>query len=303
MEEMIQDLSPTSVVRAIEDNAAELLLHMGRVGGGHQRIDQRLTWSIGGSPIEYHNCVVRADLDPAEADAAIAESVRAMQAHDVPGTWHVGPSMRPLDIGERLLVAGFALGGSEPGMAVDLHALIEDLPAPNGLEIVTVTDQATLTTWRDTLAQGFGQGEREAGWVAEVYSRIGFGDDAPFRHFIARLDGEPVGTSTVYFGAGVAGVYFVMTVPSVRRRGVGAAVTLAALRDARARGHRIGVLGSSPAGHSVYRRLGFRDYCEIGIYEWAPSGASDPKASLPHHSKGDRWRSRTPGDSTSRDPR
>ncbi len=268
---MIKDLSPASVIRAIEDNAAELLLHMGQVGGGHQRVDERVTWSIGGSPIDYHNCVVHADLEPAEADAAIAESVRAMRTHGVPGSWHVGPSMRPLDLGERLLAAGFDSGGSEPGMAIDLDALVEDLPAPTGLDIVRVTDEATLTTWRDTLAQGFGQGELEAAWVADVYARIGSGDDAPFRHFVARLDGQAVGTSTVYFGAGVAGIYFVMAHPSVRRRGVGAAVTLAALRDARARGHRIGVLGSSPAGHSVYRRLGFRDYCEIGIYEWAPS--------------------------------
>jgi GNAT superfamily N-acetyltransferase len=268
---MIQDRSPSSVISAIENNAAELLLLMGQVGGGHQRADQRLTWSIGGSPIDYHNCVVHADLDPGEADAAIAESLQAMRARGVPGSWHVGPSMRPLDLGERLLAAGFAHGGSEPGMAVNLHALVEDLPVPSGLEIVNVTDQATLVTWRDTLAQGFGQGEREATWVADVYARIGLGDDSPFRHFVARLDGEPVATSSVYSGAGVAGVYFVMAVPSVRRRGVGTAVTLAALRDARARGHRIGVLGSSPAGHSVYRRLGFRDYCEIGIYEWAPT--------------------------------
>ncbi len=271
MDKVNQDLSPASLIRAIEDNGAELFLHMGRVGGGHQRVDQRLTWSIGGSPIDYHNCVVRADLDPAEADAAIAESVRAMRADGVPGSWHVGPSMRPLDIGERLLAAGFAFAGSEPGMAVDLHALIDDLPTPNGLDIVEVTDLATLTTWRDTLAQGFGEGEREATWVAEVYARMGFGADTPLRHFIARLDGEPVGTSTVYFGAGVAGIYFVMAVPSVRRRGIGAAVTLAALRAAHAQGHRIGVLSSSPAGHSMYRRLGFRDYCEIGIYEWTPT--------------------------------
>lgn len=271
MDKVNQDLSPASTIRAIEDNGAELFLHMGRVGGGHQRVDQRLTWTIGGSPIDYHNCVVHADLDPAEVDAAIAESVRVMRASGVPGSWHVGPSMRPLDIGERLLAAGFTLGGSEPGMAVDLDDLIDDLPTPDGLDIVQVTDLATLTTWRDTLAQGFGEGEREATWVAEVYARIGFGADAPLRHFIARLDGEPVGTSTVYFGAGVAGIYFVMAVPSVRRRGIGAAVTLAALRAAHAQGHRIGVLSSSPAGHSLYRRLGFRDYCEIGIYEWTPS--------------------------------
>ncbi|MEQ7006624.1 GNAT family N-acetyltransferase [Actinopolymorpha sp. B17G11] len=272
MDEVNQDLSPASMIHAIEDNAAELLLDMGRIGGGEQRVDAALTWTIGGSPIDYHNCVVRADLDPAGADTAIAESVRAMRDHGVPGTWHVGPSMRPSDLGDRLLAAGFE-AGAEAGMAADLHALLEDLSTPDGLEIARVTDRATLARWKDTLAQGFGEGESEAAWVAQVYARIGFGDDVPYRHYLAYLDGEPVGTSTLFLGAGVAGIYFVMAVPAVRRQGIGAAVTLAALRDARALGYRIGVLGSSKAGHSVYARLGFQDYCEIRVYEWAPPQA------------------------------
>ena len=27
-------------------------------------------------------------------------------------------------------------------------------------------------------------------------------------------------------------------------------------------------MGSSSPGYSVYRRLGFAEYCRIGIYEW-----------------------------------
>jgi hypothetical protein len=27
--------------------------------------------------------------------------------------------------------------------------------------------------------------------------------------------------------------------------------------------------GSSPMGHRVHRRLGFRDVCETGVYEWS----------------------------------
>jgi hypothetical protein len=34
----------------------------------------------------------------------------------------------------------------------------------------------------------------------------------------------------------------------------------------------VGVLGASELGYPVYRRLGFQEYCSIGIYEWrAPS--------------------------------
>ena len=30
-------------------------------------------------------------------------------------------------------------------------------------------------------------------------------------------------------------------------------------------------MGSSSPGYSVYRRLGFAEYCRIGIYEWRPA--------------------------------
>ena len=101
-----------------------------------------------------------------------------------------------------------------------------------------------------------------------MYRRLGF--EGSWRHYLGRLAGEPVATATTFFGAGVAGIYFVCTVERARRRGIGAGVTLAALREARDLGYTISVLGSSEMGYPVYRRLGFEEYCRIGLYEWRP---------------------------------
>jgi GNAT superfamily N-acetyltransferase len=79
-----------------------------------------------------------------------------------------------------------------------------------------------------------------------------------------------VTTSALFFAAGVAGVYCVSTVERARRRSLGAAVTLAALHEAKDLGFSVGVLGSSEMGYGVYRRLGFEEYCRIGLYEWHP---------------------------------
>ena len=77
-------------------------------------------------------------------------------------------------------------------------------------------------------------------------------------------------TSASFYAAGVAGIYCVSTVERARRQGIGAAVTLAALREARDLGFTIGVLTSSEMGYPVYRRLGFVEHCRIGLYEWRP---------------------------------
>jgi GNAT superfamily N-acetyltransferase len=266
---LIDQTDPMDVVRAIEENAADLLMAMGAAGGGVQRDDDTARWTIGGSPIDYHNAVVAADLNEAEADRVIAESLRELRNRAVPGSWHVGPTMRPADLGRRLLEAGFTHGGTEPGMAVKLADLRRPAVVP-GLHLSRVESDDDLAVWESTLGRGFGEGVREARWVAEMYRRLGFAD--PWRHYLGRIDGEPVATTTVYLGAGMAGVYFVMTVPEARRRGIGAAITDGALREAEGIAE-YAVLGSSPAGRSVYAGLGFREYCTIDLYEWAPTGA------------------------------
>ena len=249
-------MDDADVVRAIEANAAELLMAMGAAGGGSQRVDDRAEWTIGGSPLDYHNAVVRAS-----SVDVVAESLAELKKHGVPGCWHVGPSM-PID-GAALTAAGFVSGGSEPGMAVRISELIAPRAVP-GLSLTRVQDDEALAVWEATLGQGFGEGEREARWVASVYRKLGYDD--PWQHYIGWLDGAPVATATVYLGAGVAGLYFVMTVPEARRRGIGAAITYGALRAASTE---YAVLESSSAGRPVYESLGFREYCTVNLYEWA----------------------------------
>jgi GNAT superfamily N-acetyltransferase len=258
--------SPEILAEAIEANGRGFLLELGRAGGGAYRNDH-LEWTIGGSPIDYHNAVVSARLTPETADAAIVESADMFRERNVPGSWHVGPSMTPKDLPRRLAAKGFQHGGDDVGMAADLLRL-SPMPEIAGFRVAEVLTETALTDWTDTASRGFGEGPAEIGWVGEMYRKLGYGPGRDWRHYVGWLDGVPVATSTMYLGAGVAGLYFVFTLPAARGRGVGAAMTLAPLADAVSLGYQVGVLGASPMGEPVYRRIGFEAYCNIGIFEW-----------------------------------
>ena len=176
-------MDDAELVRAIEDNAAELLMAMGAAGGGRQRETPEVRWTIGGSPIDYHNAVVAADLR--RRRCVIAESLVELKNHSVPGCWHVGPSMRPDDLGARLDRGRVHVGWERAGDGrADPGA--DRAKRRTGLEITRVEDDEALAVWEATLGQGFGEGEREARWVASVYRKLGYGD--PWRHYLGLLE-------------------------------------------------------------------------------------------------------------------
>jgi ribosomal protein S18 acetylase RimI-like enzyme len=55
-------------------------------------------------------------------------------------------------------------------------------------------------------------------------------------------------------------------VPEARRRGIGTALTVAALQAGRADGYEIAFLQPSAMGRGLYEHLGFRQCCTCDVY-------------------------------------
>ena len=159
-------------------------------------------------------------------------------------------------------------------MAVDLQALMDSQPDPLGLTIEPVQDIETLKTWCHTWGAGMGIPVDSESDILDLFSCISLDAHLPLHHYLGRVNGEAVATSSVFYASGVAGIYNVATLPDARQRGIGAAITLAPLRAARAAGLRAAILQASDMGAPVYRKLGFKKYCDIGIYLWASDPAS-----------------------------
>ena len=107
------------------------------------------------------------------------------------------------------------------------------------------------------------------GMPAEVTARLFATPERMLRpHLVtclARYDGEPAGAALAILSHGIAGIYWVGTLESHRRRGLGEACTRAVGNAGFARGAAAVVLQASRQGEPIYLRMGYR---EITRYVW-----------------------------------
>ena len=275
MSEILQDLSAPALVNAIDESGFAFFANLSSSPHFEVHVDPDMLWALTDvSDWPMFNSILCARLDPESMVAAIETAIARGRSRNVPIAWWIGPTTSPTDLGQHLASHGFARIGDMAGMAVDLRAVKPIPSSPPDVTITEVQDTESLKTWCHVSAVGFGMPDSANSVWLDTFTSIGLGPAVPFRHYLGWWEGEPVAASSLLLGAGVAGIYNVATLPSARRRGIGTAVTFAPLRKAQAMGYRVSVLQSSQMAYSVYRRLGFQEYCKIDLYLWAtePSG-------------------------------
>jgi GNAT superfamily N-acetyltransferase len=272
---VLQDRSSAAVIAAIETNLSVLWRSYSHLPGAELYDQPDLLWVATDIPFPPFNSVVRARLRPETIAPTITSTLQNFARRHVPMLWLIGPSTRPSDLSEHLIRFGLTHMTDDSAMAIDLQTLPMNLHVPTGFTSEVVDDLGTLRRWCEFTDQTV---------VAEALfawgQTLGFAPEREIVHFLGRLDGRPVATATLVLGGGVAGIYNVMTVPDAQRRGIGALMTVRPLLVSRARGYRLGILQSSKMGYPLYRRLGFQDYCRIGIYLW-PGEAERNAMSVP----------------------
>ncbi len=191
--------------------------------------------------------VEREPADPA-GTLAWAEEEMARRGHPfgldyLPGRW---PS---LDRAVR--TAGFQRLLSRPVMVAETSA-VPDVPVPNGIRIETVERPQDALALARADSAAFGT-RREISERAFAPALVGV---EGARGFVAWQRAEPLGCAVAQEGSGATGVFGVGVVPEARRRGIGAALTIAAVRAFPAD---LAWLVPSEMARRLYERLGFRD--------------------------------------------
>ena len=231
-------------------------------------IGRYLTWLMTDLPDHFMNLVVCHQLPSEGVDELIESTLARFRAMNIKKlSWLAHECVPFAQINGTLLAHGLTFSGSfATEMAIDLSSLADDLPINPGLRIVPIDDEGMLKQWIHIASVGFKINEQfEQAWY-DFFAEAIF--EERFHTYLALLDGKPVGTSQLFISEGVAGIYNVTCLPKARGQGIGSAVTLAPLLQARELGYQIGVLQASSKGYNVYRRLGFQDFGKLSLYLW-----------------------------------
>lgn len=217
-------------------------------------------------PNPFFNSVIRSRLSPVsyEARATIQRFVKPYDDLFLPMMWWVSPLSEPPHLASLLRDEHFHLE-SHPSLWMPL-ANMPDQPLPLHFRITRVQTDEDLRQWIRVNAAPYDFLDyiNDAFFIG--YSRQGYADDAPLRHYMGWLNDKPVACSTMLMAGGVAGIYSVATLPEARHKGIGTAITHVPLLDARDEGYRVGILSASHDGYNLYRRMGFQEYGKTDMY-------------------------------------
>jgi GNAT superfamily N-acetyltransferase len=269
MQNILSDFSETKLVKAaIKANWENYHYCLGRSPSVELSIGRYLTWLITNMPDHFMNLVVCTELPSEGIDELIESALTHFSSLSIKRlSWLAKEGVPAIEIKKHLEAHGLTFRESFAAeMAVDLMTLKKTPSLPAGLRIVPVAGGETLKKWIHIASIGF----KVPLEVEEIWYEF-FAEAAcahPFRTYLALLNEEPVATSQLFTSAGVAGIYNVTCIPEARGQGIGAAITLAPLLEAREMGYQIGILQASSMGYKVYQRLGFHDFGKLSVYLW-----------------------------------
>jgi GNAT superfamily N-acetyltransferase len=269
MRDIVADLSDTKLVKTvIQANWENYHYCLGRSPSVELSVGRYLTWFVTNMPDHFMNLVVCTELPSEGIDTLIENALAHFKLLAINRlSWLIQEGVPTDEIKKQLEAHGLTFRESfATEMAADLRNLSEKPAVPNGLQITTVENEEMLRKWIHVASIGFGIPHDVENIWYEFFADAAC--DRPFRTYLAFLNDEPVGTSQLFTSAGVAGIYNVTCLPEARGQGIGAAITLAPLLDARKMGYRVGILQASSMGRKVYQRLGFEDFGKLSVYLW-----------------------------------
>ena len=235
-------------------NCEQFAIHTARSVGGQVHKESDATWVLSTQPGGANQIVsprFKGGTTKLRLDEKLTCYAEAEQFLNI----MLGPSSRPNNLEDYLRNYGLHCYSRSSPMICELSHLIKDHKHPKKLKIDVQSDFKIFEHYEHPYIGRISTPLRSA-HLHSLKSMVAHKPQHIW-HFVASLNGEPLGAATLCIGGGVAGLYDVGVVKKARRQGIGTAVTGGACLFAHQLGYRVATLFASGQGKYLYPHLGF----------------------------------------------
>jgi len=261
LSKILQNLKPNEIAVAIENNRIEVHRDTWLRNDAKEIKKEEYSLYASNHKIPLYNGVIDTNIEE-NVDERIDEVISFFDKQKLPFRWITGVITNPRNIYKNLEKKGFKVERN-PGMAMNLDRL----------ERIEQFNLETLKVCKLAEAEKFAEvAQKVYGLPKEILlsGLMKLVDSDEIGCYLALLNEKPVGISAVYYFCGVAGIYLVGVLEEERKKGIGSAITLAPLYDAKNLGYEWSILYSSELGFNAYKRIGFEQYCIGEVCTWNP---------------------------------
>jgi hypothetical protein len=226
------------------------------LGPGEQRIeDERFVLFLGTRNHPAWTVAQRLRLQPESVEATVAEVRELVRERGRTSlSWEVSSSATPPDLVDRLRALGMVPDREPHALALVLTR--EPPPALPGIEVRHAESHSDRLTHARIGSAAFGDGADPPATGRATEHKA---------HYLASLNGDPVGAASAVFTEWAAIMHGGATLPHARGRGVYRALVRARWDDAVARGTPALVSQAGAMSRPILTRIGFEQVGEIHL--------------------------------------
>ncbi len=201
------------------------------------------------------------DIQSEDQAAIIKETTARINTGTLPAFWVMKEPPEPESLYEILAESGIRPVTRWTGMMLTREDYKPVEPVMKEPEIRVLTSGSDLQEWTDLINREVFQREiADQGTFASLLA------DPAFCLYFTIVDGKTVATALAFTHEAVSGLYLISTDSAYRKKGIGRAITSFAVEDCFSRNTGSIVLHGTRAGHSIYCKMGFMEYCNFDIF-------------------------------------
>lgn len=256
MNNFITTYEPEKLLSANEANYQSYIRTYATVKENHfqENYKTMLTISSTDGVSMINNCIAKTKM----TDSEVIETLQLYKKAGQPVLWTIFPSKQPQNIEKIFKKKRLTHLERNALMYIDMTTLDDSLQEENKFHIKEVDDLRSLKDWTKLNAICFNLTRGIQNFIVNKNADLFLNKTISCRHFIAYYKSKPVGTSSVFLANGVAGIYNVTTAPGARGKGIGEAITKAALIYGKKAGYTFAILQATKMGIPIYNKIGFK---------------------------------------------